>query len=117
LHFLKPSNVGSRLTLLCSLLFFVISSCAGLEEKAALDFGRQVHGYILVKGVDLGVFVGTSLINLYGKMGCLNYAVNVFRVMVKREVCTWNAMISSLASNGREKEALDLFKKMKKRHG
>ncbi|CAL5212791.1 unnamed protein product [Lathyrus oleraceus] len=95
----------------------VISSCAGLEGKAALDFGRQVHGYILVKEVDLGVFAGTSLINLYGKMGCLNYAVSVFRVMVKREVCTWNAMISSLASNGREKEALDLFKKMKKRQG
>ncbi|MBA0794826.1 hypothetical protein Gohar_019117, partial [Gossypium harknessii] len=29
------------------------------------------------------------------------------------EVCTWNAMISSLACNGREKEALDLFEKMK----
>ncbi|GAU39673.1 hypothetical protein TSUD_60400 [Trifolium subterraneum] len=95
----------------------VLSSCANLEGKAALDFGRQVHGYIVVKGVDLGVFVGTSLINLYGKMGCLNYAVNVFRVMVVREVCTWNAMISSLASNGREKEALDLFEKMKKLQG
>jgi pentatricopeptide repeat protein len=95
----------------------VLSSCANLEGKTALDFGRQVHGYIVVKGVHLGVFVGTSLINLYGKMGCLNYAVNVFRVMVVREVCTWNAMISSLASNGREKEALDLFEKMKKLQG
>ncbi|RVW97466.1 putative pentatricopeptide repeat-containing protein [Vitis vinifera] len=28
-------------------------------------------------------------------------------------VCTWNAMISSLACNGREKQALDLFEKMK----
>jgi len=95
----------------------VLSSCADLEGKGALDFGRQIHGYIVVKGVDLGVFVGTSLINLYGKMGCLNYAVSVFRVMVVREVCTWNAMISSLASNGREKEALDLFEKMKKLQG
>ncbi|XP_004505554.2 putative pentatricopeptide repeat-containing protein At1g10330 [Cicer arietinum] len=91
----------------------VLSSCTSLEGKAGLDFGRQVHGYIVVNGVELGVFVGTSLINLYGKMGCLNYAVNVFRVMVAREVCTWNAMISSLASNGKEKEALDLFEKMK----
>jgi pentatricopeptide repeat protein len=95
----------------------VLSSCTNLEGKTALDFGRQVHGYIVVKGVHLGVFVGTSLINLYGKMGCLNYAVNVFRVMVVREVCTWNAMISSLASNGRENEALDLFENMKKLQG
>lgn len=91
----------------------VLSSCANLKGKTALDCGKQVHGYIVVNGVDLGVFVGTSLIDLYGKMGCLNYAVSVFRVMVVREVCTWNAMISSLASNGREKEALELFQKMK----
>lgn len=91
----------------------VLSSCANLDGKAALDCGKQVHGYVVMNGVKLGVFVGTSLINLYGKMGCLSNAENVFRVMVSREVCTWNAMISSLASNGREKKALDMFEKMK----
>ncbi|XP_057455627.1 putative pentatricopeptide repeat-containing protein At1g10330 [Lotus japonicus] len=93
----------------------VLSSCANLDGKAGIDCGKQVHGYMVVRGVSMGVFVGTSLIDLYGKMGCLNSAVNVFRVMVAREVCTWNAMISSLASNGREKEALELFEKMKLR--
>ncbi|KAK7312826.1 hypothetical protein VNO77_36990 [Canavalia gladiata] len=91
----------------------MLSSCANLDGQAALDCGKQVHGYVVMNEVKLGVFVGTSLINLYGKMGCLSYAKNVFRVMVSREVCTWNAMISSLASNGREKEALDMFEKMK----
>ncbi|XP_027348190.1 putative pentatricopeptide repeat-containing protein At1g10330 [Abrus precatorius] len=91
----------------------VLSSCASLDGKAALDCGKQVQGYVVMNEVKLGVFVGTSLINLYGKMGCLNYAENVFRVMVSREVCTWNAIISSLASNGREKEALDMFEEMK----
>ena len=46
-------------------------------------------------------------------MGCLSNAENVFRVMVVREVSTWNAMVSSLASHGRENEALDMFKRMK----
>ncbi|XP_019465178.1 PREDICTED: putative pentatricopeptide repeat-containing protein At1g10330 [Lupinus angustifolius] len=91
----------------------VLSSCANLDSRAALDCGKQVHGYIVMNEVNLGIFVGTSLINLYGKMGCLNYAVNVFDRMVSREVCTWNAMISSLASNGKEKESLDMFEKMK----
>ncbi|MED6111794.1 hypothetical protein PIB30_055623 [Stylosanthes scabra] len=90
----------------------VISSCANLGGKSALDCGKQVHGYLVVNG-SLGVFVETSLIDLYGKMGCLSYSVNVFRVMASKEVCTWNAMISALASNGRDKEALDLFDKMK----
>ncbi|KAG4980250.1 hypothetical protein JHK82_033486 [Glycine max] len=47
------------------------------------------------------------------EMGCLSNAENVFRVMVVREVSTWNAMVSSLASHGRENEALDMFKRMK----
>ncbi|TKY66822.1 putative pentatricopeptide repeat-containing protein [Spatholobus suberectus] len=90
----------------------VLSSCANLDGKAALDYGKQVHGYVVVNEVKLGVFVGTSLLNLYGKMGCLSNAENVFRAMVVREVCTWNVMISSLASHGREKESLDVFEQM-----
>ncbi|KAF7822961.1 putative pentatricopeptide repeat-containing protein [Senna tora] len=91
----------------------VLSSCANLDGKTALDCGKQVHGYVVANEVNLGVFVGTSLIDFYGKMGCLNYAVSVFNQMDSREVCTWNAMISSLASNGREKEAMDMFEDMK----
>ncbi|KAK7405005.1 hypothetical protein VNO78_06126 [Psophocarpus tetragonolobus] len=91
----------------------VISSCAKLDGKAALDCGKQVHGYVVMNEAKLGVIVGTSLIHLYGKLGCLSTADNVFRVMVVREVCTWNAMISLLASHGREKEALDMFEDMK----
>ncbi|KAL2328183.1 hypothetical protein Fmac_021610 [Flemingia macrophylla] len=91
----------------------VLSSCANLDGKTALDCGKQVHGYVVMNEVKLGVFVGTSLINLYGKMGCLSDVENVFRIMVVREVCTWNAMISSLASNGREKEALEMFEQIK----
>lgn len=91
----------------------VLSSCANLDGKAALNCAKQVHGYTLVNEINLGVFVGTSLVDVYGKMGCLNYAVNVFNCLDVREVCTWNAMISSLASNGREKEALNMFEDMK----
>ncbi|KOM50209.1 hypothetical protein LR48_Vigan08g103600 [Vigna angularis] len=91
----------------------VLSSCANLDGKVALDCGKQIHGYVVVNEAKLGVNVETSLINLYGKMGCLSNAEKVFRVMVVRKVCTWNAMISSLACNGREKEALDMFEKMK----
>ncbi|CAJ1978897.1 unnamed protein product [Sphenostylis stenocarpa] len=91
----------------------VLSSCANLYGQAALDCGKQIHGYVVMNEAKLGVILGTSLINLYGKMGSLSNAEKVFRAMCVREVCTWNAMISSLASHGREKEALDMFEKMK----
>ena len=91
----------------------VLSSCANLNGGGALSSGKQIHGYVIRNEIELTVFTGTALIDLYGKTGCLGNAVNVFDQMVVKEVCTWNAMITTLASNGREMEALDMFEKMK----
>lgn len=92
-----------------------ISSCAGLIKKGGFCLGKQVHGFVVKNEVFLSVFMGTALIDLYGKAGCLDYAIRVFKIMEFKEVCTWNAMVSSLASNGREKEALEMFKEMKEK--
>ena len=91
----------------------VLSCCANLEGGGGLYQGKQIHGYILRNEVVMTVFMGTALIDFYGKKGCLETSVRVFNQMLVREVCTWNAMISSLECNGREKEALEMFEKMK----
>lgn len=91
----------------------VLSSCANLDGGGSLYRGKQIHGYAIRNEIELTVFTQTALIDLYGKKGCLRSAVNVFGQMVFKEVCTWNAMMSSLASNGREMDALDAFEKMK----
>ncbi|KAL5729901.1 hypothetical protein ACHQM5_002790 [Ranunculus cassubicifolius] len=66
-----------------------------------------------MNNVNLTVFLGTALISMYGKTGCLESAIKVFNAMKVKQVCTWNAMICSLSSNGREKDAIDMFEKMK----
>lgn len=91
----------------------VLSSCASLDGWGGLCLGKQVHGHILRNKIQFTVFMGTALIDVYGKSGVLKGAANVFDQMVVKEVCSWNAMISALSSNGQEKEALDLFEKMK----
>lgn len=93
----------------------VLSSCANSEGGRALYHGKQIHGYMVKKENDLSVFMGTALISFYGKMGCFEYAERLFSLMVVKEVCTWNAMICSLALNGREKDALEMFMMMKMR--
>lgn len=90
-----------------------LSCCANLEKQGGFYQGRQIHGYIFRNEGVMNVFMGTALIDFYGKRGHLEFAFRVFNQMLDREVCTWNAMISSLTCNGREKEALDLFEKMK----
>nr|GMD25902.1 putative pentatricopeptide repeat-containing protein At1g10330 [Ipomoea batatas] len=90
----------------------ILSSCASLDSAAALYQGKQIHGY-MVKNVELSDFMATALITFYGRMGCLDYAAKVFDAIPVKKVCTWNAMISALAMNGREKRALALFEMMK----
>lgn len=91
----------------------VLSSCANLDRREALYVGKQIHGYIIRHEIELTVFLGTALSDFYGKSGCLNSSANVFNQMIVKEICTWNAMISTLSSHGREKEALALFGRLK----
>ncbi|KZV31704.1 pentatricopeptide repeat-containing protein-like [Dorcoceras hygrometricum] len=90
----------------------MLSACAKFDDACALCLGKQVHGY-LCRYSDLSVFLGTALISFYGKTGCLHYAIKVFDWMPGKEVCTWNAIICSMASNGKERQALDMFEAMK----
>ncbi|XP_042519689.1 putative pentatricopeptide repeat-containing protein At1g10330 [Macadamia integrifolia] len=96
-----------------STLVSVLSSCASSDQGGALTQGKQIHGYITRTETEVTVFLGTALVSMYGKTGCLASALRVFNGMEMKGVCTWNAMISSLASNGKEKEALNMFDKMK----
>ncbi|KAJ4976365.1 hypothetical protein NE237_001471 [Protea cynaroides] len=96
-----------------STLVSILSSCASSDQAGALCQGKQIFGYVIRSGTEVTVFLGTALISMYGKTGCLASAFRVFNGMVVKGVCTWNAMISSLASNGREKEALNMFDKMR----
>nr|XP_043623550.1 putative pentatricopeptide repeat-containing protein At1g10330 [Erigeron canadensis] len=91
----------------------VLSACTNSAGTGVLPYGKQIHAYIIKNEDRLSAFLGTALITFYGKMGGLEYAIKVFRSMVKKELCTWNAMISSLALNGKEKQALDMFDKVK----
>ncbi|KAK1441655.1 hypothetical protein QVD17_07718 [Tagetes erecta] len=88
----------------------VISACIGI---VGLLNGKQMHAYIIKNDARVSAFVGTALIDLYGKTDALEYAMRVFGRLVNKEVCTWNAIIGALALNGKEKEALDMFDKMK----
>ncbi|KAJ0744439.1 putative tetratricopeptide-like helical domain superfamily [Helianthus annuus] len=91
----------------------VLSACANSNRVTGLSYGKQIHGYILKNEDRISAFVGTALINMYGKTDGLEYATKVFRSLANKEVCTWNAMIGTLASNGKETQALDIFNKMK----
>lgn len=88
----------------------VLSACAGLT---ALEQGKEIHGEIIRCGFQSDVFVGSALVNMYGKCGSIKNARGVFDKMNQRDVVSWTTMIEGYAMYGCGKEALALFEEMK----
>ncbi|KAJ7295918.1 hypothetical protein O6H91_Y155500 [Diphasiastrum complanatum] len=89
----------------------LLKACASI---AALGQGKQLHAHIIRDGFDLDVFVGSALVDMYAKCGCLENAREVFDNMHERDVVSWNAMISGSALQGLGKEALTLLEQMQR---
>ncbi|KAK7344269.1 hypothetical protein VNO77_13697 [Canavalia gladiata] len=91
-------------------LVTVLPLCARL---GAMDVGEWIHSYANAKGflVD-AINVGNSLVDFYCKCGNLQAAWSVFNDMPRKNVVSWNAMISGLAYNGKGELGVDLFEKM-----
>ncbi|PKA66094.1 Pentatricopeptide repeat-containing protein [Apostasia shenzhenica] len=87
----------------------VLSACARL---GGLEMGRQIHGLIGEKGIEVGVILGTALVDMYGKNGEISVARKLFDEMPERNTATWNAMICNAAHYGHANYALQLFREM-----
>ncbi|KAF9593770.1 hypothetical protein IFM89_025395 [Coptis chinensis] len=90
----------------------LVSVLSAVACLGALAQGRWIHGYIDRNGIELDENLGSALINMYAKCGCLEGAVQAFDETRKKSVDTWNAMISGLAANGQSLEAVDYFSRM-----
>jgi pentatricopeptide repeat protein len=81
---------------------------------AALQQGKEIHGYVTRNGFESEVFVRNALIDMYAKCGNLKAAKQVFIDTSQRDVVSWNAMIVGYALHGHGKDALQFFKQMQK---
>nr|UPT48864.1 pentatricopeptide repeat protein AaPPR963 [Agave angustifolia] len=104
-HEMQASGVEADKVVLSS----VLSACASL---GALDIGRWVHEYIDRKGIEWDVHIGTALVDMYAKCGCLERAVSTFHEMPCKNTFSWNALLGGLAMHGHGRDALDYFHRM-----
>ncbi|XP_043705591.1 pentatricopeptide repeat-containing protein At3g49740 [Telopea speciosissima] len=90
----------------------ILSLCCSPE---LVQFGRQVHSLIARTGFLLRVSVVNALLTMYFNCEVVHGAYDVFEE-AKGTTCnqiTYNAMIAGLVSNGKDREALDLFMEMR----
>lgn len=94
----------------------ILPICARLGEDDGV--GEWIHSYAKSTGLFLGfISVGNSLIDYYCKRGVLERAFSVFRDMPRKNVVSWNAMISGQAYNGNGERGIALFDEMINEHG
>ncbi|GJN06119.1 hypothetical protein PR202_ga23812 [Eleusine coracana subsp. coracana] len=81
---------------------------------AMIGLGRQLHSYLIKSGHMSSVFSGSALLDMYGKCGCLDEALQTFDEMPEKNSITWNAVISAYAHYGQAKNAIRMFESMLK---
>ncbi|KAE8684811.1 Pentatricopeptide repeat-containing protein [Hibiscus syriacus] len=88
-----------------------ISLCG---TKHNLRGGIQYHGLAMKTGFFRNVYVGTSLVTLYGKSGELESAYKVFEEMPVKNVVSWTTIIAGFAQGWQIDMCLELYNMMKK---
>eukprot|EP01018_Ginkgo_biloba_P025036 Gb_28343 [translate_table: standard] len=90
----------------------MLTACACL---AVLEQGKQVHAHIIIRGFEPQGVLGTALVDMYAKCGCLTKAFKIFHEMSQRDLVLFNAMIAGCAQQGYGEEALILFHQMQRK--
>ncbi|PON56834.1 Tetratricopeptide-like helical domain containing protein [Trema orientale] len=89
---------------------FLFMACSNLS---ALNHGRAAHSSVFKYGLDRDGHVSHSMITMYARCGELSYARRVFDEISKRDLVSWNSMISGYSKMGYAQDAAGLFREMK----
>ncbi|MCO5611138.1 hypothetical protein L7F22_065388 [Adiantum nelumboides] len=87
----------------------ILNACSKL---ASLVEGQQVHSQLIGCGHESDLLIGSALIDMYMKAGCVLNARMVFQKLGRHDVVTWSALTAGLVQHGHFEEALDLFSLM-----
>ena len=83
--------------------------------KAAANYGSlmtgmQLHCQALLHGLDGHLFVGTTLISMYGECGRVDFSMKVFDEMLEPNVVAWNAAVTACFRGGDLRALRDCLK-------
>ncbi|XP_060185728.1 pentatricopeptide repeat-containing protein At2g02750 [Lycium barbarum] len=84
----------------------VLSGCVNINH------GVQMHCWGIKIGVEMDIYVATSILTMYLNCGYCVSATRLFGLVEYKNVVCYNAFISGLLQNGVEEVVLDVFKQM-----
>lgn len=92
--------------------FSIISILGACSLECLLRYGKEIHGQVIRSRFELDVMVQTSLVDMYGKCGRVDYAETLFERIYQKNIVLWNAMIAGYTRNGKPIESFACLKKM-----
>lgn len=99
------SATPDKVTITCVLKALATSSCSP-------NVAKQIHGYVLRRGLDSDVFVLNALVTYYSRCDKLEFARKVFDKMTSRDIVSWNSMIAGYSQSGFYEECKQLYLEM-----
>ncbi|GAB2255791.1 hypothetical protein Droror1_Dr00009569 [Drosera rotundifolia] len=90
----------------------VVSACSHFGDWELAD---EMVKYVEEEGVEVNVYLGNTLIDMYGRRGLVELAQRMFDGMWEKNVVSWNALITGQAKVGSLEQARRLFDEMPKR--
>ncbi|TYH22788.1 hypothetical protein ES288_A04G157700v1 [Gossypium darwinii] len=82
-------------------------------EVKALQEAKTVHEHLIGSFSPLKISIYNRILETYLKCGSTDDAFDVFEKMPRRNLTSWDTMITGLARNGLGEDALDLFSQFK----
>ncbi|KAF5752471.1 pentatricopeptide repeat-containing protein [Tripterygium wilfordii] len=82
------------------------------SSEAMIGFGAQLHGFVVIFGLEFASRVANTLMAMYSKCGQCFDARKLFDMMNRGDLVTWNPMISGYVRNRLTNEASLLFREM-----
>ncbi|KAJ7546312.1 hypothetical protein O6H91_08G035300 [Diphasiastrum complanatum] len=84
----------------------ILDAC---HTSVILAEAKLIHAQVVKSDFEFDLGAGTTLIDMYGKMGDLQKACSLFDHLSQRDLVCWSAMIYAYAQNGRGQAALKIF--------
>ncbi|OAY73274.1 Pentatricopeptide repeat-containing protein [Ananas comosus] len=87
----------------------LVTALSASAQLGLLENGQFIHDTVRKVNFPITMALGTALVDMYAKCGCIAISRRLFDDLPQRDVFAWNAMICGLAIHGLAKETLELF--------
>ncbi|KAF5447795.1 hypothetical protein F2P56_033317 [Juglans regia] len=92
--------------------YTIISILATCDDETCLNIGRSIHGFVVKHAIEINLSLNTALTDMYMKSGDEASARTLFDCCPKRDLISWNAMITGYINDNQAIKALYLFNHM-----